>query len=276
LANLREVAAMCTAEFKTVTWVILASAVLVGQHAAAQEATLLRAGDSDQDVDFDQFDLIYTLRSAKYLTGLTATWGEGDWNGAPHERGTPGNPPAGNGLFDQADLDAAVDHGLYLTGDYGTGGLTAPELLVPVVSDPNQSTSIVYNTDTGEVSIDHVGQRGLTSINIHSGASVFTGDPALSLGGSFDIDQDDTLFKATFAGSFGSFSFGQVAQVGLSRDDLLDDLLVAGSLAEGGSLGPVGVSVVPEPTTAGLLLLGLLTLVTVGRAWTRRLASFPG
>jgi hypothetical protein len=51
----------------------------------------LQAGDADQDYDFDQLDLVKVLTAAKYLTGQPATWGEGDWDGAPG--GYQGNPP---------------------------------------------------------------------------------------------------------------------------------------------------------------------------------------
>jgi hypothetical protein len=76
----------------------------------------LEAGDADQDFDFDQLDLVRVQQSAKYLTGEAATWGEGDWNGAPG--GVPGDPPPGNGRFDQADIIAALSNGLYLQGKY--------------------------------------------------------------------------------------------------------------------------------------------------------------
>jgi hypothetical protein len=76
----------------------------------------LQAGDADQDFDFDQLDLIKVQVAAKYLTGQAATWGEGDWNGAPG--GEPGNPPAGNGFFDQLDIIAALGPGHYLKGTY--------------------------------------------------------------------------------------------------------------------------------------------------------------
>jgi uncharacterized membrane protein len=76
----------------------------------------LRAGDADQDLDFDQLDLVRVLQSAKYLTGEAATWGEGDWNGAPG--GYPGEPPAGDALFNQLDIVAALQGGAYLAGDY--------------------------------------------------------------------------------------------------------------------------------------------------------------
>ena len=51
---------------------------LFGEEAATQ----LLAGDADQDLDFDQLDLVQVQVAAKYLTGQAATWGEGDWDGA--------------------------------------------------------------------------------------------------------------------------------------------------------------------------------------------------
>ena len=86
----------------------------------------LRAGDADQDLDFDQLDLVRVLIAAKYLTGQPATWGEGDWNGAPG--GAPGNPPEGNALFDQWDIIAALSPGHYMTGPYAaTATVAVPE-----------------------------------------------------------------------------------------------------------------------------------------------------
>ena len=58
--------------------------------------------------------------------------------------------------------------------------------------------------------------------------------------------------------SFGSLSFGNVAQTGLSQEFVLNDLTVVGSLAGGGDLGNVDLIYVPEPTTAVLLGTGLL------------------
>jgi hypothetical protein len=80
-------------------------------------ATQLQPGDADMDLDFDQLDLVKVQIAAKYLSGQTATWGEGDWDGAPG--GEPGNPPQGNGFFDQIDIVAALGAGKYLTGPYG-------------------------------------------------------------------------------------------------------------------------------------------------------------
>ena len=75
---------------------------------------VLQAGDADQDFDFDQLDLVQVQVAAKYLTGLAATWGEGDWDAAPG--GETGSPPLGNGLFDQFDVIAAQQGALYLAG----------------------------------------------------------------------------------------------------------------------------------------------------------------
>jgi len=98
----------------------------------------------------------------------------------------------------------------------------------------------------------------LTSINIDSAGGIFTGEAAQNLGGSFDNDADDNIFKATFGGSFGSLTFGNVAQSGLSEDFVVNDLTVVGSLAGGGDLGSVDLVYVPEPTSSLLLATGLL------------------
>ena len=210
----------------------------------------LEAGDADQDLDFDQFDLIKVQVAAKYLTGEAATWGEGDWDAAPG--GEQGSPPQGNGLFDQLDIIAALNNGLYLAGPYAA---VSPD----GVANDGQ-TSVVYNVSTGEVGVDAPAGVELTSINIQSAAGIFTGDPAQNLGGSFDNDADDNIFKATFGSQFGSLSFGNVAQTGLSQEFVANDLTVVGSLAGGGDLGDVDLIYVPEPATALLLALGVVSL----------------
>lgn len=76
----------------------------------------LQPGDADQDFDFDQFDLIRVQQAAKYLTEQPATWGEGDWNGAPG--GSAGAPPTGDGFFNQDDIVAALSAGKYMQGPF--------------------------------------------------------------------------------------------------------------------------------------------------------------
>ena len=126
-------------------------------------------------------------------------------------------------------------------------------------------TTIVYDVSTGELGVDAPAGTELTSINIDSVAGIFTGDPAQNLGGSFDNDADNNIFKATFGSSFGSISFGNVAQTGLPGEFILNDLTVVGSLAGGGDLGSVDcfchVHADPEPSSLLLALLGIIGLL---------------
>lgn len=228
---------------------------LAGKSIVSSGGVILQAGDADQDLDFDQIDLVQVQIAAKYLTGDPATWGEGDWDGAPG--GSPGDPPAGDGVFSQTDIIAALTGGFYLTGPYAAirdGG---------VVGDGQ--TSISYNATTGEVAVDAPAGTELTSVNIDSAAGIFTGDAAANLGGSFDNDADGNIFKATFGSSFGSVSFGNVAQTGLTKEFVLSDLTVVGSLNGGGDLGNVDLIYVPEPGSLLLSVLGIVGLIGVSR-----------
>ena len=83
-------------------------------------------------ITFD--DIFQVLSRGKYETGQAATWGEGDWDGAPG--GSPGSPPTGNGQFDFDDIFASLATGSYETGHYasGGGGSAVPEpSAVPLV-----------------------------------------------------------------------------------------------------------------------------------------------
>ena len=208
--------------------------------------TSLQAGDSDQDLDFDQLDIVKVQIAAKYLTGQAATWGDGDWDGAPG--GEPGNPPQGNGFFDQLDIVSALANGLYLAGPYAaiqSGG-----------TQGDGQTSVIYNANTGEVAVDAPDGKELTSINITSAAGVFLGDKPAALDGAFDNFAADNVFKATFGGSFGSISFGAITDPGLSEEFVAGDLTVVGSLAGGGDLGDVDLVYIPEPSALLLIVIG--------------------
>ena len=199
----------------------------------------LEAGDADQDYDFDEYDIVLVQQGGKYLTGQAADWSQGDWDGAPG--GTAGTPPPGNGFFDQIDLVAAQIAGKYRTGPYADQttplGQGTPIAANGALGDAR--TSIVYDAESGEVSLDAPSGSNLTTLVIDSASGIFTADAVEGLGGSFDIDSDATIFKATFGGSFGSISFGTVAAPGLTEAALLEDLRVTGSLAGGGELGAV-------------------------------------
>ena len=215
----------------------------------------LQAGDANQDLKFDQLDLVQVQIAAKYLSGQAATWGDGDWNGAPG--GTVGSPPAGDSRFDQKDIIAALAAGKYLTGPYLA--------VKPNGAANDGQTSVGYNALTGEVWVDAPAGKELTSINIESAGGIFTGSPAQNLGGSFDNDADTNIFKATFGSSFGTLTFGNVAQTGLLQDFVVNDLTVVGSLAGGGALGDVDLIYIPEPGTLSILLIGLGVLVAAVR-----------
>lgn len=227
--------------------------------APETEAAALMAGDADQDFDFDQIDLVKVQIAAKYLTGQAATWGEGDWNGAPG--GEQGSPPPGNGLFDQFDVIAAQQAGIYLTGSYAA--------IAENGAANDGQTSIGYDAGSGELWVDAPAGVELTSVNIESASGIFTGEPAQNLGGSFDNDGDNNVFKATFGGSFGSISFGNVAASGLSEVFVAGDLSVVGSLAGGGDLGNVDLMYVPEPAALLLFTIGLV-LMAVRRVAPQR------
>ncbi len=209
-------------------------------------------GDANLDGEFSSVDLVSVLQAGKFATDLSAGWNEGDWNG--DER------------FDRSDIIVALQD-----GGYGQGPLLALAEHAPTsvqlsgafaAIQPNGSpgdgqTSVVYNAGNGELSLDAPAGVELTSVNIDSAAGIFTGNSARNLGGSFDNDADNNIFKATFGGSFGSLSFGNVAQPGLSEHFVLGDLTAVGSLAGGGDLGSVDLIYVPEPPTIALFAFGL-------------------
>ena len=223
----------------------------------------LQPGDADQDLDFDQLDLVQVQIAAKYLSGDAATWGEGDWNGAPG--GSQGNPPAGDGMFDQLDIVSALGADQYLKGPYAAR--------FPVIKKGGTSgdgqTSLVYNTGSGELSVDAPAGKDLTSINITSAGSMFIGDKPAALDGAFDNFAADNVFKATFGGSFGSIDFGAILPTGLSEDAVAADLSAVGSLAGGGDLGEVDLVYIPEPSAIVLLALGLAAIAGLMRRTNR-------
>ena len=230
------------------TWTNWGEIEFTGDTTFGGGPIVLQPGDADTDLDFDQLDLVQVQIANKYLTGAAATWGEGDWDGGPG--GSPDSPPAGDGLFNQRDIIAAVGNGKYLTGPYAalaTKGTIADE-----------QTSLVYDAGTGELKVDAPESKDLTSINVTSAGSLLIGAKPAVLDGAFDNFAVDNLFKATFGGSFGDISFGNVLPTGLSESDVAADLTVVGSLAGGGDLGNVDLVYVPEPAAFGLLVCGLL------------------
>ena len=219
------------------------------------ENPALQAGDADQDLDFDQLDLVQVQIAGTYLSGGSATWGGGDWDGAPG--GKQGEPPAGDGAFNQLDIIAALNADVYLKGPYAA--------ILKGGSEGDGQTSIVYDPATGELGVDAPSGTNLTSVNITSAGSMFIGDKPAALDGAFDNFAADNIFKATFGGDFGSLSFGNVLAAGIDEDTVANDLAVVGSLAGGGDLGEVDLVYLPEPSSLMLLLLGFTALLRVAR-----------
>ena len=246
---------------------VLAQISLNGFGDESAGAAALQAGDANQDLEFNQLDLVQVQVASKYLTGRAATWGDGDWNAAPG--GTVGDPPRGDGLFNQIDIVNAQLAGVYLTGPYSAvrpNGVTG-----------DSQASLGYDPATGEVWVDAPNGVEMTSINIDSASGIFVGEAAENLGGSFDNDADSNIFKATFGASFGSISFGNVAQVGLTPEFLLSDLSAVGSLQGGGPLNDVDLIYVPEPGAMTLLWLALVGVQTLAcRNRTKRLSGSNG
>ena len=67
-----------------------------GTYESAQRVV----GDSNEDGQFDQLDIVQVLAGDKYNTGQPASWSEGDWNG--------------DALFSQLDIVHALQSGNYL------------------------------------------------------------------------------------------------------------------------------------------------------------------
>ena len=221
------------------------------------EPPQLRAGDANQDLSFTQEDIVRVVSQAKYLSGERATWGEGDWNGAPG--GSVGRPPPGDGAFDQHDIIAAVRSATYLTGPYSAIRVDHESAVGRV--------SIGYRAETGEMWLETGGDE-LSAINISSSTGVFTAQVAENFGGIFDIDSDSTIFKATFGGSFGSIHFGEIARPGLSRDFLINDITVAALTTDGDELGKTGLIYVPEPATLLLaIIVAMIALLSRRLQW---------
>jgi hypothetical protein len=206
---------------------------------------LLQPGDADRDLDFDQLDLVRVLANGKYLTGEAATWGEGDWEGGPG--GSPGNPPAGDGLFDQDDIIAAS-----ATGHYGTGTYAAASSF----PDTGAERFVVarYDARTGDLAVSAPVELSLNALRLDSAGGLFLPNGHSQLTGPFDVEDRHHLFKATFGGSFNSLHFPNVLPRELTRTQLQTDLSIDGSFAAGGRIIKTKFVVIPEPPTRSMLV----------------------
>lgn len=117
-------------------------------------------------------------------------------------------------------------------------------------------------------------ERTITTFELISAGSLFRPDDAADVfSPPFDVITEDKLFKlAAGDAAFSQLNFGPVLIGGLSEDALLADLTINGSLTPDGSgnnrLDANGLSVilgVPEPSSAALAGIGLLTVLSLRR-----------
>ena len=151
--------------------------------------------------------------------------------------------------------------------------------LAPGGEIDDRRASIVYYAMTGEIAVDAPGDREFIGVNIDSAAHIFTRNIRCvwlpshgSTGGSGDCDTDTNLFVASFQGGFDYFSFGEVADAGLSEEFVLSDLTVVGSvvggvpgIAEGVADFDLVYVPVPEPSALVLLSIGVVAVLAIGR-----------
>ncbi len=166
--------------------------------------------------------------------------------------------PTNLGKVARANLDqAAVQNDFTVTGSLLDGrsigrvdllyvpGQMAVAGLPPGGRLGDDRTSIAYFSHTGRVLLDTPSADTLSSIDIQSTQGIFTGAPAANVGGPFDVDEDDSIFKATFGDGFGRFSLGRAAQPGLAQSVVQNDLTVAGSRVDGADFGGADLIYVP-------------------------------
>ena len=138
-------------------------------------------------------DIVAVLAGNKFETGQAATWGEGDWDGAPNDNsryanGGGGTPPAGNGVFDTGDIVAALS-----TNTFETGQIAA----VKAAGTGNGEVTVNYDAATGHVSVD--AQKNMSSISVESASGGFNG--SWTTDGPFDVSNSDKVFHEVFGGA---------------------------------------------------------------------------
>jgi hypothetical protein len=222
--------------------------------------TTLQPGDVNKDGKIGSGDIAQILAANKYERDVDAGWADGDVNGAPAYGFTVegGVGPAGNRRVNSGDVIAILATNLFETGSYVTARPASPGDKVTVTYNPNDGNFSVRTTNP------------INSFQLESASAIFTANPAQNLGGLFDVDNDQKIFKATFGNQFSEVDFGQVASANLPEAFLREHLTANGSFAAGGMFGPeVELNYIPEPSSLALLALGLVGFVGCNRKCNR-------
>jgi cyclophilin family peptidyl-prolyl cis-trans isomerase len=200
------------------------------------ETRWLMAGDLEADQSPSSLALLYALsRGGPALlahSGVKSpTQAVVDKPVVPANFGSSSNAPAANVAIQSSLPPRRPVPAIPPTSQIATSAEAEPgDISIQI----GQDTFVIYNSNSGKVSLDSDVDLGTLELNSKSG--IFTGNSALNLGGQFDVDTDTKIFKLSTDG-FGSLTFGNVAKTGLTEAQLVEDLRIAGS----GVPGPTGI-----------------------------------
>jgi hypothetical protein len=220
-------------------------------------------------VDFSDLNQIVSV--GHYNDGTTTNrWSDGDFTG--------------DGKVDFSDINAIVSAGVYNTGPYDPGVAAAPAAKAGAVTLTGRGEAVAaattigtpgdgvpdfrYDPATGDVTYVRDGfdaTKKVRTLTLLSGGNKFITGVGLSsqnLSG-FDIDQTDQQSIARFGGNgitTSTLDLGNVLPAGLTLSGLQQDLSVFFNYDGSGAVDPngvpVGVTLVPEPSSLALIGLG--------------------
>ncbi|MCA9218041.1 MAG: hypothetical protein KDB27_33450 [Planctomycetales bacterium] len=170
-------------------------------------------------------------------------------------------------FLDGGDIDRVLINGSRILSACEEPSFNVPNLLDPFPPPPGGfgGVQLIYSPDTGDLYVVAVGDL-ITTLEIKSLSGLITGERPESLGGLFDVFNDDKIFKLDPAG-FGDQLFQGVLPPGLSLAELQNELVIDGSTATGGAFFvDIGFQVfLPEPSSSSLAALACVGLLVARR-----------